>query len=69
MIRVWDAVFNPIGNYIEVVTVSRQACNFNHKAWHRIVELFPQYASQLGGGGIVHQNTYHLQTHINPRNS
>mmetsp|Transcript_30717 Transcript_30717/g.44063 ORF Transcript_30717/g.44063 Transcript_30717/m.44063 type:complete len:483 (-) Transcript_30717:508-1956(-) len=71
---VWDAVYDPIGNYIEIVTVSRQACNFNHKAWHRIVELYPQYASQLGGGAesnilvpVESESTFDFVGNRNPK--
>ena len=30
--------------------MSRRACEFNQTAWLRILERFPIYSSQLGGG-------------------
>lgn len=47
---VWEAVYHEENRIVEVTTISRTACSFNHTGWHRVVELFPQYASQLGGG-------------------
>jgi hypothetical protein len=45
---IWDAVRS--SHYVEITTISRNGCQFDHKQWQELVTLYPDYRSQLANG-------------------
>jgi hypothetical protein len=45
---IWDAVLSSL--YVEITTISRNACQFDHKQWQEVVNLYPKYKSELANG-------------------
>eukprot|EP01038_Epipyxis_sp_PR26KG_P016571 gene16571-22622_t len=47
---IWDAVYDPIQQNIELIAISPRSCTFNNTQWKRVYNLFPQYGYQLAYG-------------------
>jgi hypothetical protein len=47
---VWDAVL--LSNSVEITTISRNACKFNHQQWQELLELYPNSRSELANGSL-----------------
>jgi hypothetical protein len=47
---VWDAVL--LSKHVEITTISRNACKFNQQQWQELLELYPNYHSELANGSF-----------------
>lgn len=47
---IWDATLSNDRSFVEITTISRNACKFNNAQWKKLVRDYPQYADQLGNG-------------------
>lgn len=47
---IWDAVYDPIFNVVELTTMNRSPCKFRVDQWKHLVKMFPQYVDKLGYG-------------------
>ena len=47
---VWEAVYDPVQSYVEVISVSRAACQFNHTTWKYLASKFPELGNHLSFG-------------------
>ena len=46
----WEAVYDPIRSEVEVVSISRAACQFNRTTWKYLVKKFPEYRRHFSFG-------------------
>eukprot|EP01036_Dinobryon_divergens_P027514 gene27514-36303_t len=46
----WEAVYDPIRSEVEVVSISRGACQFNRTMWKHLVKKFPEYRRHFSYG-------------------
>ena len=46
----WEAVYDPIRSEVEVVSISRAACQFNRTTWKYLVRTFPEYRHHFSFG-------------------
>jgi hypothetical protein len=47
---IWDAVYDPTKEIIDIVTMSRDPCDFDKKVWRELLDFFPRYKRQLAFG-------------------
>ena len=47
---IWDAVYDPEREWLEVLIQSRDACSFNHSRWNEFLQWIPEVSSQLAYG-------------------
>jgi hypothetical protein len=47
---IWEAVLDPVQKVVEISTLSRVSCQFQHDQWKDLLALFPSYRHQLGYG-------------------
>jgi hypothetical protein len=47
---VWDAVYDPVKEIVELTTISNSPCRFRHDQWMELLHMFPDNRDQLAYG-------------------
>lgn len=47
---IWEAVYDPVTNLVELTTMNRIPCRFKHDQWKELQRLFPEHLHQLAYG-------------------
>jgi hypothetical protein len=45
---VWDAIYEQDNSALNIITVPREACDFDVDMWKRFISLYPEYSGMLG---------------------